>query len=225
MKRLVPVMIGVLIGVAAPVAARTVVDFARNAGHVNGFRAVASSASDTRRAGKLVATDSEGWLPDFIVRQVEHAMTTDSAADSANLGGIQADHYQRRCTVGTVFGYVLVPGNTPSSRTEVEGFSCFGTTASVEHPAAGSYLVDMSFQTVQPCQAGQTKIPAVVTVNDFRRLLATYETICGSSGRPLGKVHISDTAGTPIDADFTVLVPRWVGAPVMTSLPPLPPSP
>src|SRR5207302_1187268 len=64
------VLVVAVVTLALPVAAATVVDFARNAGHVDGIRAVHSGTSVSNRTGKLIATDSSGYLPNNIVNKV-----------------------------------------------------------------------------------------------------------------------------------------------------------
>ena len=75
------VVIAACVGALAsggPILAATVVDYAWNADHVDGRDAVAASAPTDARAGKLVATNSNGRLPSDIIAK---------APDSALLNG------------------------------------------------------------------------------------------------------------------------------------------
>lgn len=72
-------LVTALVVAGGPALAATVVDFAKNAGAVNGKKAVAANASVAQRKGKLVATGGlSGQLPNNIIAK---------APDSAKLGG------------------------------------------------------------------------------------------------------------------------------------------
>src|SRR5438445_4181410 len=95
--RAVALVLGTAVAVtAAPAVARTMVQFARNAGHVDGFSAVGARASASERAGRLVATDTHGYLPNDIIQQ---------APDSKALGSVPASAYEQICGEGTIAGY------------------------------------------------------------------------------------------------------------------------
>lgn len=82
-------LITALVVAGGPALAATVVDFAKNAGAVDGKKAVSANASVVQRKGKLVATGAlSGQLPNNIIAK---------APDSARLGGTRlsdlATHY------------------------------------------------------------------------------------------------------------------------------------
>ena len=86
-ETIVVAMITAMVTAGAPAIAHGVNHalFAHNADKVDGKHAVASGASTTQRAGKLVATDSTtGKLPDDIIAQ---------AQDSAALQGLSASDF------------------------------------------------------------------------------------------------------------------------------------
>src|SRR5437016_4412373 len=95
LRDVIMILVTALLVAAAPAAARAIVDFARDAGHVDGFRAVASKATLQRRSGKLVATNRHGYLPSDIVRRAEN---------SRRLGSVPPYAYQRSCSPGTIGG-------------------------------------------------------------------------------------------------------------------------
>lgn len=71
---------------AAPAVAGRIADYARNSDKVDGHHAVGSWASPNRRAGAVVATDSQGRLPNGIIRR---------APDSKRLQGLAANDLAR----------------------------------------------------------------------------------------------------------------------------------
>lgn len=75
-----------IVTAGVPPLAAAVFD-AQNADKVDGHHAVGAGASKAQRAGKLVATDNGGYLPNNIIRK---------ALDSKKLGGIKASAYRRR---------------------------------------------------------------------------------------------------------------------------------
>lgn len=75
--------------IAAPAAA-----IVANAHKVDGKHAVDSAATATTRAGKLVATDGEGFLPNSIIRK---------APDAETLDGVDSSEFAR--TSSPTYGY------------------------------------------------------------------------------------------------------------------------
>ena len=71
---------------AAPAVAGHIADYARNSDKVDGHHAVGPWASPNRRAGAVVATDSQGRLPNGIIRR---------APDSKRLEGLAANDLVR----------------------------------------------------------------------------------------------------------------------------------
>src|SRR5205085_11396549 len=109
---------------AAPALARTVVDFARNAGHVDGLRAIAATRCPPKpkfgqlppcpkRSGVVVATNARGYLPNDVVLR---------ARDARRLGGLGPKRFAQMCGQGSIAGYAQVPGDVGSSWTEVGGY-------------------------------------------------------------------------------------------------------
>jgi hypothetical protein len=97
-----------------PAVASTIVDYARNAGKVDGFRAVGPTSDASRRSRVLVATGRTGYLPSDIIRKAPNSnlldgadssafyKTTDTVAeathavDADTLGGLAASAYSTR---------------------------------------------------------------------------------------------------------------------------------
>jgi hypothetical protein len=214
----------------APAIARSVADFAKNAAHVDGYRAVPSGncgsptpptypgtkPSCPDRARKLVVTNRNGYLSNDVIRQ---------ANDSARLAGYGADRYAMECG-DTIAGFAYVPVDTGSSWTQVEGYGyisksggavgpdgkslfdqCQRGEAFAEHVSTGVYRVAVyadagcSYQLPQPGSA----IPAQVTANDARALTATYVAgPCDADKGPTEEVHVFDDKGIPTDSAFTL---------------------
>lgn len=63
---------------------------AQNADKVDGKHAVGAGASSQKRAGKLVATKSNGKLPNNIIAKAPAAKSADMSADSQKLDGIDS---------------------------------------------------------------------------------------------------------------------------------------
>lgn len=206
-----------LVLTAAPAVARTVVDYARNAGHVDGLRAVSADTSVHDRAGKLVATNAHGELPNGIIHR---------ARDSARLGGIPATAYQQACSPGTIAGFAQVPGDVGAQWTQVAGYGhsiftvgpvrqgyppfCRPETAFARHVSTGLYQVALNSTLASLCQgadvppAGQP-LPAVVSVTSPNELVATYTTVCDPQERGFEEqVAIATPGGVPTDAGFTI---------------------
>jgi hypothetical protein len=213
-----------------PAVARSVVKFARNAAHVDGISAIRSKScvksSQTARpdcssrAGKLVAADDDGYLPNDMIRK---------AKDSARLGGTDADRFVQRCADAAA-GYADIPAQTAADWVPVvRGFGevreyggppradtgqasidrCTLTGVAARRRSAGVYEV-APFATFRSfCDTGLgggRPIPAVATVNDERPLLITYETLqgCDSEQGIVLRVHIYTTEGVPADASFSM---------------------
>ena len=223
--RTVGIVIGTVLAVsAAPAAARTVVDFARNAGHVDGFNAVGfvtcpkpppigPPTSCPARERVLVATNRNGYLPNDIIRR---------ATDSARLGGKTQKRFAQMCSDGSVTGFAQVPGDTPATWTRVEGyghtlfeggpapglFRCTRFVPEARQPSPGVYLLDLHFQCSGAGGTGLNGIiPAVVTVTSTEELVPTYTTVCtGSQNRKRlqERVLIRTPDGTPTSAGFTI---------------------
>jgi hypothetical protein len=222
-KTLLIVLGTAVVVTAAPAVARTVVDFARNAGHVDGFRAVDADTPATKRGGAIVATDEHGHLPNDIIRR---------APDSAELGGLPPDWYQQVCDVGTIAGFAQVPGDIGSQWTVVDGYgrSVFSIGASrsggpstcrpeqslARRISTGVYQVSLNSSLAWACtfseypRQGQA-LPALLTVTSSAQLVATYTTLCDSNDKGfVEQVRIAKPDGTPIDADFTLAALRPV---------------
>lgn len=106
-------LVALAVGVTAPAAARSVVDFARNADRVDGRHAVGARASLTERRNKLVSTNKKGYLPNNIIRR---------APDSARLGGRPAARFVVKCDDGALAGSFSVPADLGSQWTQVPGY-------------------------------------------------------------------------------------------------------
>jgi hypothetical protein len=213
----------VVVGAAAsgPAAARSIVDFARNAGHVDGYSAVASSSEE--RGESLVATNKEGRLPNDIIKK---------APDARALGGRNASDYQLACDTGSIGGYASVPSDVGSEWTVVPGYSltlseggpvskdgtpgyrsCSKSTPEARRTAPGTYEVSFAIQGL--CfQTGHA--PVNVTVIDTRSLAATaIGGGCIEGHAQVDVVHIFDVNGVATDAAFDVelLEPNFVPVP------------
>lgn len=208
-------VIVVVLSGSVPAVARAIADYARNSDRVDGIHAVDARTPPSDRAGKLIATNGRGRLPDHIVRRVRRADNADTVDnyDSARL--------IKSCQPGAVTGFATVPAGLSSGWTEVTGFgtirgiggpppppgypgdSCSSTSPQARRPATGTYEVD-PFREPFLCEVISTPPDAAtVSVRDTRPLFATYERRCTEEGI-LFTVRVFDDAGTPVDAAFTL---------------------
>ena len=77
----VAVVVAGLVG--APAIARVVADYAKNSDKVDGKHAVGARAPATKRRGKLVATNAQGFLPNNIIRKARDANKLDGLDSTA----------------------------------------------------------------------------------------------------------------------------------------------
>jgi hypothetical protein len=117
---------------AAAPATAAIVRYARNADKVDGKHAVAATRSGNRRAGKLVATNSDGYLPNNILR---------SARDARRLNGFLANELVRASFGGRIgdvgdFDYEsFTPIHAISSRAPVDGILLVWANYTLERDA------------------------------------------------------------------------------------------
>jgi len=206
---------------ATPAAARTIVAFARNAGHVDGLRAVAFVTCPPPNPGGtpqacpardhvLVATNGHGFLPNDIIRQ---------ATDSAELGGKGPGRFAQMCADGSVTGFAQVPGDTPSTWTKVHGyghsllvggpfpglFLCSRFDPQARQASPGVYLLNLNEECNVPSLPPAGTVSAVVSVTSTQELVATYTTVCGGPHHlRMERVVVRTPGGTPTSADFTI---------------------
>jgi hypothetical protein len=201
----------------APALAGTVVGYARDAGHVDGFTAAravlcpptyagstGSYPACPRRANRLIATNSRGYLPADIIGV---------AVDSSRLAGMTSDQFAQTCHTGAVAGYAQVPADVGADWTQVAGY-IYAETSSIPFPcssfpplarqvSSGVYLVSALGQCT-----GHT-VPAVITVSSSQQLVATYTTVCETllNGRQEAedRVVITTLDGAPTNGDFTIM--------------------
>ena len=88
---------------AGPAIAASVVDYAQNADKVDGRHAVGAARSAAERAGKLVATDAEGRLPNAIIER---------APDANRLDGISSGGFVQGRGVAYTYSDVLALGSS-----------------------------------------------------------------------------------------------------------------
>lgn len=186
-----------------PAMARTVVDFARSAGNVDGRSAVGAAADADSRAGKLVATDQRGRLPNDIIKK---------APDSRRLGGRTASSYLTTCDSGVVVGTAVVPSDVGPEYAPVEGYQYVRAlgecqTQSVEARRLSTGIYQIAFQSGITC-AGESEaprsLPTVATVKSEIPLVLSTHTTCDLNGWIVEEVRVVDMNGVPRDATFTI---------------------
>lgn len=210
---------GFLVAAAAPAAARTVADFARfarNSHRVDGLHAVPADASVEKRAGRLVATDEGGHLPEDIITR---------APDAARLGTrVPAEYEETTCEVGVMTGRALVPKAIGSSYESVTGTTYRDTTpppipgnpeqgcitlgVQARRVAPGVYHVDFLPQfsnMTSPCSA-PTWETVVTPKSGAEPVVATTATICDERPQVVEEVRLFNLAGAPRDAAFTIVL-------------------
>jgi hypothetical protein len=110
-----------------PAVAASIVDYARNADKVDGRHAVGAGTSAANRAGKLVATNGDGRLPNGIITKAPDANRLDgldsssflrangTAAEADTLDGLDSKNFTQSGTVSVTEGPA---GWVPSSTVE-----------------------------------------------------------------------------------------------------------
>lgn len=216
-KMLAVVLVTAVVVVTAPVAARTVTDYAKNSDKVDGRHAVGSAASRDTRARKLVATNREGFLPNDIIRK---------APNAAALGGRSADRYAAKCEEGALAGAVSVPADLSAAWTEVGGYvlvhqaggpppgvdNCERNRPQARRVGEGSYELKLSGEYA--ICAPEAHVPAVVTVRSESPVFATQSLGCAENFTTL-RVRTWTPQGESIDAavDVAILSPVRIPLP------------
>ncbi len=207
-SHVVVALTAVLAALAAPVAAQEVVDFARNAGRVDGFSAVSPDAP--RRANRLVATNDRGRLPGNLIGKVRRAKEAD------RLDGLGPSAFVQECQAGALRGQAHVTPDIGPDMREVPGFStsyggpfnrdgsnCHLGPATARRVDRGIYDVRLSaifWDCTQPLPSDLAT--AVVTVQGDEPLVATYEPVCDE--QIYVRVRIFDPDGALRDAPFSI---------------------
>lgn len=217
------VLTGIIVTAVAggPVVARTIVDFARNAHKVDGRHAVGSKASPQRRAGKLVATNRKGRLPNNIIRKAR------AARDADRIGGFGPTALVHRCEAGALRGHAHVSADIGAEFESVPGFStthggpitpdgtnCHGGEAAARRVGTGIYdarLAFVAWTCSEPLPADI--VTALVTAQSSQPLVATYEPLC-ENNTVYVRVRIADLNGLPQDAPFSVALLGARGIPI-----------
>lgn len=108
---------------AAPAAADYAAGYVANADRVDGKHAVGAGAPKAKRAGKLVATNSKGYLPNNIISK---------ATDADRLDGLNSTSFLRTANQPFAVGK---PGDLQAHTLPVGGATI--ATAKVTAPTAG----------------------------------------------------------------------------------------
>lgn len=179
-----------------------------NAHKVDGLHAVPSTRSADDRAGKLVAANGKGYLPNNIIRK---------APDAFRLGGYYAESYQRECQEGSLGGYADVQGDLTSDFQPVSGYvltqqiggpppppgeqpyeSCTSSAPEARRVSEGVY--EVRFGT----DGGCGHVPLSVTPESDEPLMVSYDApeSCGVESL-VATIRIAGADG-PRDSSFTV---------------------
>jgi hypothetical protein len=159
-----------------PAVARAAYD-AANAHRVDGKHAVGAGASPARRAGKLVATNSNGRLPNNIIGR---------APNSARVGGLEPEQLRTQWLSVTRLGTVY--GGSPAA-----------TAVTVTHPATGTYCVSVA-GIIRASVSGTVQSD----LNGFEDLTMTVTSLYNTSACP-GEIRIyTARSGVLYDTPFTL---------------------
>lgn len=206
------------IGVAA-----AIVRYASNADRVDGFHAVGSRASTSKRAGKLVATNQRGRLPNDIIGEAPRA------GDAERLDGLSSEAFVHQCGAGAFRGYAVVREDVGADYESVDGFAtsyggpagvsgsaCRAQPATAKRVSTGVYRVNLGFFVPAGCPTpARDVVTALVTVAHVpgERLMASYVPACEDSSGVI-EVHVFDLNGVPRDATFSVGMLDETGIPI-----------
>jgi hypothetical protein len=178
-KRFAPFIItGALVWAATaavPSIAATAFD-AANARKVDGFSAVKATASVHQRAGRLVATNHSGRLPDNIIKE---------APDAARLGGLKPKQVRTQWLSVTALGAV--------------DSSSGAKFVTVTHPATGTYCV-----TDDGIEGSSVSGNVQSEVNGFEDITMIVTSLYNTSACP-GDIRIyTAKSGALYDSPFTL---------------------
>lgn len=210
------VLVTAAVTAGAPAVARTVADYARNAGKVDGRDAVGARASLDKRAGRLVATTKRGFLPNGIIRK---------APNAAALGGIAAERYATECGAGSVAGAFTVPAHVGPEWTEVTGFAfvrviggsppgideCRSERIRARRVSEGVYEARLG--GIPLCSPGD-HIRAVVTPLGASPAVVAHETTCTDDDYTALRLRTWNVDGAPVDVGTDVVTLEPVVVPL-----------
>lgn len=158
---------------------------ATNSDKVDGKHAVGAKASTEKRAGKLVATNKFGLLPNDILAMAPDADQLDGKDSSAYMSSDDA------------WAYVIAGG----------GLHASSGNLSVTHPATGEYCVVVT-------KRGSHKAAQATLSDPGGNKIVSVGTGHGSACNPLSTathdaipVYIRTTANAPVDGNFVIYVP------------------
>ena len=216
-KMLAVALVTAVVTVGAPVAARTVVQYASNSDKVDGRHAVGAGSTQTERARKLVATNKEGFLPNDIIR---------SAPNADALGGDPASRYVAKCEEGALAGSVSLPSGLGDAWTPVQGYVllhlaggappgvdvCDQTQPQARRVAEGSYQMQLTGE-YGICTPDAT-VPVVLTPQSQTPVIATQSISC-ADGATVLEVRTWTPQGEAVDApvDVAILSPVKIPLP------------
>lgn len=166
---LVVVLAVMLTGGGASLAATVFdADYARNADKVDGRHAVGANATLSERAGRLVAANTAGRLPNDIIRK---------APDANLLDGLNSTAFQRRvtgtCAAGSMVTAVNVDGTVACATDAIDG----GNAATLD----GQDSTLFQTRVTGACPAGQS----IRTVNADGTVLCATDTVDGGNAATL----------------------------------------
>jgi hypothetical protein len=135
------------------------------------------------------------------------------AGKARSVNGFHADAFIESCGPGAIVGEAFVPADVGSEWSPVQGYSfhhgpgpdrvghgCSHSTPAARHVSTGVYLVNL---TLGECLGGDGVGVLVTPVGGAGQIVATYQEACAGPNSGI-EVHLTDLAGTPVDASFTV---------------------
>jgi hypothetical protein len=213
-------LVAVVAAWVLPAAAREVVDYAKNAGKVDGFHAVAHRDDDRDR--KLVATNRKGYLPNNIIKKAPEAKRSDylrqfgpSAFVQACQSGSLRGQAHVRPTIGTEMEVVPGFGTLYGGPASIDGHSCNVRDAMARRAGTGVYDVDVAaigWNCEEPLD-GIFLVSAIVSIESTDPLVSTYEPVCDENSVYI-QVRIFDLNGDAQDAPFTLALLEAQGIPI-----------
>jgi len=201
-------------------AAQAVVEYARNADKVDGRHAVGSRSSVTDRAGKVVATDAKGRLPNNIVRR---------APDAKRLGGFPARRFAKTCHQGAIAGTFRLAGGAAEfgpGWTTIPGYmslhatggpppgaeDCLRSDVQARRMGQGEYEVRLH-PDVSLCS--RAAVPVVVSaIFHPQPVLVTAQQSCAEENVTSLRLVATDLAGRRVDATIDAILPQPIAVPI-----------
>lgn len=205
-KLIIVAAVFLTVGLATPAIGHGVhASFAHNAHKVDGRHAVGAGASIDKRAGKLVATNKKGRLPNNIIKKARDANKLDGLDSSAfatasELSGVSAELSQLEALLLTVRSDLRKVRHIETGNGVGSNFGCPSGNLGVSISNGWGESVDDRFTFVVPGSTG-----AWGQVRTSASLRTSSANVSGATNPSNGVFCVSFTSLSGLDLEGTVV--------------------